>query len=351
MTIQHTTYDTATLLGVFKELAPVSTFWLDLAFSGGALTFDDEYIDFSKIDENRLLAPLVVPTAQGRPMYQAAERTFRVKPAYLKPKDAIMASGMQRKTAGLGELLSAQPMSPQQRYDATLMDIARKHRDGIVRHWDKMAADAILYGAVTLESDSYPTAVVDFGRDAGHTVTLTGGTLWGASGVEPLDDLESWLNTVHQAKFGGPVNRLIMGTKAWAVFSQNERVKELLKTDLRQTSGTSLDLGLGDGTNVQYKGRVSQNLEVWVYSDYYELADGTTVPLMDSRDILLIGPNVRGVQCFGAILDKKAGFASTPIFPTMWDENDPSATILMTQSAPLPVPVNPNNTFRARVVA
>ena len=350
MTIEYTVYDTATLLGVFRKLEPVETFWLDLAFPD-AMTFDTEYVDFSKIDENRLLAPLVVPTAQGRPMYQAAERTMRVKPAYLKPKDAIVASEQTRRTAGLGELLSATPMSPQQRYDATLMDMTRKHRDGIIRHWNKMAADALLYGAVTLESDSYPTAVVDFGRDAGHSVTLAGGALWGAAGVEPIDDLEGWINTTHAAKFGGPVSKMIMGTRAWAVFSQNERVKELLKTDLRNTSGTSLNLGLGDGSNVQYKGNISQNLEIWVYSDYYELADGTTVPLMDSRDVLLIGSNVRGVQCFGAILDKKAGWSPLPIFPTMWDENDPSATILMTQSAPLPVPVNPNNTFRARVVA
>ena len=39
------------------------------------------------------------------------------------------------------------------------------------------------------------------------------------------------------------------------------------------------------------------------------------------------------------------------MFPKMWDQEDPSVTFLMTQSAPLPVPVNINNTLRARVVA
>lgn len=350
MTITHTTYDTATLLGVFRELEPVPSFWLDLAFGGSALVFDDEYIDFSKVDDNRNLAPLVVPTAQGRPMYERAERTFRVKPAYLKPKDAVNASQMLRRAAGLGELLAPQPMSPQQRFDAKLADIALQHRNGIHRQWEKMAADAILYGQVVLESDSYPRTVVDFERDAAHTVTLTAGNRWGEAGVKPLDDLEAWINLVHRAKFGGPVNRLICGTAAWSALSQDEDVKELLKTDLRQTSGTSLNLGLGDGAQVQYKGNLSRNLEIWVYSDYYEEA-GVTVDFMDSRDVLLIGPNVRGVQCFGAILDKGANFQSLPMFPKMWDEEDPSATILMTQSAPLPVPVNPNNTLRARVVA
>jgi hypothetical protein len=350
MAIQHTVYDTATLLGVFRELEEPTTFWLDLAFGGSALTFEDEYVDFSKINETRKLAPLVVPTSQGVPMYDQAERTFRVKPAYLKPKDPVSAAQMLRRRAGFGELLAAQPLSPQERFDATLAEIARQHRNGIYRHMEKMAADAILYGQVTLEADNYPRTVIDFERDAGHTVTLTVGNRWGESGVSIIDNIEDWLNIIHMAKFGGPVNKIIVGTKAWKAMSANAEIRELLKTDMRQTSGTSLNLGLGNGTQVQRKGNLSQNLEVWVYSDYYE-ANGAVVPFMDSRDILLIGNNVQGVQCFGAILDKGANFQALPIFPKMWDQEDPSATFLMTQSAPLPVPVNPNNTFRARVVA
>lgn len=350
MTIQRQIYDTDTLLGVFRQLEPVQTFWLDLAFGGGVLTFDDEYVDFSKITETRKLAPLVVPTAQGRPIYSQAEKVFRVKPAYLKPKDAITAASMIRRKAGMGELLAAQPLSPQQRFDATLAEMARQHRDSIMRYWEKMAADAILYGSVTLEAEDYPRVVVDFERDPGHTVILTTGNRWGDVGVSILDFIEESQNTIHMAKFGGPVNRLIVGTKAWKAMAADTQIRELLRRDLNNTSNTSLNLGLGDGTQLQYKGRLSQNLEVWVYSDYYE-ENGVMVPFMDSRDILLIGTNVQGVRCFGAILDKGANMQPLPIYPKMWDQEDPSATFLLTQSAPLMVPVNPNNTFRARVVA
>jgi hypothetical protein len=37
------------------------------------------------------------------------------------------------------------------------------------------------------------------------------------------------------------------------------------------------------------------------------------------------------------------------MFPKMWRENDPSAEFVMTQSAPLMVPLRPNSTFRIRV--
>ena len=43
--------------------------------------------------------------------------------------------------------------------------------------------------------------------------------------------------------------------------------------------------------------------------------------------------------------------ASDVIIPSdLWDEDDPSATILMTQSAPLMVPINPDATLLATVV-
>ena len=69
--INHQIYDTATLLGVLRDndmMLPPSNYWLSLCFPS-TVTFDDEYIDFSKIAENRKLAPLVVPTAQGKPIF------------------------------------------------------------------------------------------------------------------------------------------------------------------------------------------------------------------------------------------------------------------------------------------
>jgi predicted cation transporter len=37
------------------------------------------------------------------------------------------------------------------------------------------------------------------------------------------------------------------------------------------------------------------------------------------------------------------------IYPKMWEEQDPSAVFTMSQSAPLMVPTNPNNSFKIRV--
>jgi hypothetical protein len=349
MSITRTVYNTEELLGVYRDLEPIQEFWL--SFFPGVHNSITERIEWSKITNYRHLAPLVLPTQQGRPTFRAEENMTSVKPGYLKPKDAVQDAAMLTRRAGLGELGQARPLSPAERYMATVAAVLQKHRSDIERRWEWMAAQAVLYGSITLVDDGYPTATVDFQRAADHSITLGAGNRWGDTDVNAVDDLDEWNDRMADVKFGGPATDVIMGTAAWKVFKDDAQVQKLLNMDIRNTSGTSLDLGMGNGDKVQFKGNISRNLRVWVYSDYYEAPDGTVMPYMDPRDVLMIGQNVQGVKAFGAILDKKANFQPLAIFPKMWDEEDPSATILMTQSAPLMVPINPNNTLRARVLA
>jgi len=351
MAIGTTLYSTASLLGVLREMEPPSSYWLDLCFPRTIL-FDEEYIDFGKISDTRKIAPLVVPTAQGRPIYSAAERLARVKPAYVKPKDPVSATRVIQRAAGLGELNNETRWSPQQRYQAIVADILRVHRRAIERRWEWLAAQAVLYGAVTLEDEAYPKTVVDFERAAGHSVTLGVGSRWGDAGVSILSDIESWKDTVRQASFGGPTNRLTVGTSAWAVMREDEEIRDMLTLDLRSyNAGLNLNLGVREGLDVERVGSVNGTTEIYVYSDYYHDVDGSVVPFMDPRDVVLTGPNVQGVRCFGAIQDIDAQLQALAMFPKMWKQEDPSATFIMTQSAPLMVPINPNNTLRARVIA
>lgn len=347
MPITRTVYDTEDLLGVYQDLEPAQNFWLSM-YPG---TFNSEHdkIEWNKITDHRFLAPLVLPTVQGRPIGRADEDIQAVKPAYLKPKNAITAAAMGVRQVGLGELGRTTPLSPKERYDAQVVAMMQRHMTSIQRFWEWMAAQATLFGQVTLEDDGYPRATVNFRRDAGQTVILGAGSYWGDAGVSIVDDIEAWNDTMADADFGAPAAQLILGTEAWKVFKADPEIQKLLDKDIRNTSGTSLDIGIGDGSKLQYKGNISRNIEVWVYSDYYHAADGSVVPFMDPRDILLKAAAIDGIKCFGAIYDEEADWQPLAMFPKMWSEKDPSATVLMTQSAPIMVPVNPNKTFRARV--
>lgn len=351
--LNNTVYDTATMLGVLRDeraMQPPSNYWLSLCFPS-VVTFDTEYVDFGRVTDTRKLAPLVVPTAQGVPIYSAAERMTRVKPAYVKPKDPVTATRMIRRQAGIGELTGT-PLSPQARYNAIVADIIRQHRWSIERRWEWLAGQAIQFGAVTLEDENYPRTVVDFLRAANHTITLGAGNRWGDAGVSIADNVQTWVTRMRLAVFGGPATRLTIGSAVWDVMRKDTEIRAMMGLDLRPyNNGVNLNLGLREGTDVEYVGNLSSTLPVYVYSDFYQNPDGSTVAMMDPRDVVLTGSNVQGVRCFGAIQDKAAGFQSLPIFPKMWDQEDPSATFVMHQSAPLMVPVNPNNTLRARVLA
>lgn len=351
MTIEVTRYDTATLAGVMREVEPPNNYWLQ--FFPTQINFDTEYVDFSMISESRQIAPLVVPTAQGKPIYAAAEKATRVKPAYVKPKDAVTATRMIKRVAGYGELATgATPMSPAMRYQAIIGDILAQHKTAIERRWEWLASQAIQFGSVTLESDDYPKTVIDFERAAGHTITLGGGSRWGDVGVSPLSLIEDWKGLTRRASFGGVSNRLTMGADAWDVFRADAEVRDLLGLDLRtNNNGLNVNLGVMEGLDVEYVGKINGTTDIYVYSDYYRDSAGAVVPFMDPRDVILTGPSIGGVRCFGAIQDKKAGLASMEIFSKLWDEEDPSVTFVMSQSAPLMVPVNVNATLRARVLA
>lgn len=354
MAVTITLYDTSTLVGVVYDddmMEPPSHYWLDMFPT--QVQFTDEYVDFGRIQENRKIAPLVVPTAQGKPIYSAAEQVNRVKPAYVKPKDPVSASRVIRRAAGYGELApGATAMSPQQRYMAIVADILRQHRRSIERRWEWLASEAVQNAAVTLEDDDYPRTVVDFQRDADHTITLTAGNFWGDSGVSILGLLEDWKKMMRRAKHGGVPSRLTVGTDVWDVMRTDAEIKELLHADYRaQSGGMNLNLGVLEGLDVEYVGNIAGTLPVYVYSDYYEQADGTQVEFMSAQDIVLTSTAMNGVRCFGAIQDVEASFQPIPIFPKMWNEKDPSVTLVMCQSAPLMVPMSPNATLKATVVA
>jgi hypothetical protein len=342
-------YDTETLLGVMQEQEEASNYWLDLVFGSGEINFDDEWVDFEKIpSQGRKLAPFVAPLAQGRPIYAEGSRVARFKPAYVKPKDPVTPTRVLKRRPG--EILSDTPKSPSERRDAIIADILAYHRVAIERRWEWLAAQAVLYGAVTIAGEDYPSRIVDFGRAAGHSITLGSGSRWGEANVSIMGNIQTWMDTMHAAEFGGAPTRLTVGTSAWGIMRQSAEIKDLMDKDYRGSDEVTLKRGLIGTGEVRYVGTLDGTLPVYVYNDFYTV-DGVVTPFMDPRDVVLTGPGVDGYRCFGAILDAHADFQPLSVYARNWIADDPPVEFVMSQSSPLMVPVNPNATLRARVIA
>lgn len=343
-------WDTHTLLGVYRETDPVQNYWLNLLFPN-EISSTDEYIDFEKIPRlGRKLAPFVAPLAQGRAIFQDGGKVARFKPAYVKPSDPITPN--RALTRRPGTLLAPDQISPIQRYDAIKTDVLAYHRVAIERRWEWLAAKAIIDGRVKIEGDDYPSVMVDFGRAAGHNIVLGSGARWGDSGVSILGYIQSWMNLMHAAEFGGTPSRITLGTAAWAPMSKDPEIKEAMDTTYRGNDVVNLQTsGVYTPGEARYVGTLGAGLEVWVYNDYYTV-DGQVTPFMSPKDVVLSGPAVQGYRCFGAIQDIHAQFQALSIFPRNYIvPGDVAIEQIVTQSAPLMVPVNPNATLKATVVA
>lgn len=340
-------YSTATLIEVLRIQPIESAYWLD-NFYNRTINFTSEQILFDKVVAQRRIAPFVSPVVQGRVMKKLGYQTLSFTPAYTKPKHIVDPNKQFVRLAG--ESLGGD-LSPEARWNAAVAENLREERDAIGRLWNWMAAMATIHGSVTVSGEDYPTQVVDFGRDPGLTNILAGTARWGEVDNNPLGDIKD-LRTLAFRKSGNPITRLTFGLDAFDLFFADPAVQKLLVGfGVQNISNSQISAIGGPGEPFEFRGVLQGangqgRVEIYTYNEQYEDEAGATVSIMGSYDVIGTGGALNGTRCYGAIRDKRAGLASMSLFPKMWDQEDPSVTYTMTQSAPLMVPGNVNNSFR-----
>lgn len=348
-------YDTATLLEVLY--APQNTpglngFWL----TGYNRTINSETMDirFDTQDLNEYrLAPFVSPNVQGRVLKEKGYAAKLFRPAYVKPKHVIDPTRAIPRRAGEAPLGT---LSLQAKFDAIVADNMRRERQVIENRWDWMACRATVDGKVTVVGEDYPAVEVDFGRDPSLSILLAGAAKWDAGTATPLADIQLARN--RSFNLGRtPINRLVFGLDAWNAFilESHPDVLRLLNNQRNGNNSLFNAAGIADGSPYEYQGQISGfqgggRLDLWTYNNMYEDADGTMLPYMDQGTVVGTGSSSEGIRCFGAIMDKRAGLRALDMFPKQWDQEDPSVSFTMTQSAPLMIPLRPNNSFKIKVV-
>lgn len=339
-------YGTTELIGVQTRVRTrPDGFWLRMF--GSTILSDKEEIQFDVVTrDDRRLAPFVAPNQQGKVMAERGFEAKTFKPAYVKPKHVIDPTKAIPRMAG--EALTGE-MSLQQRFDAHVALALRSQDEMIARREDWMACSAIVTGSVVVSGENYPTVTVNFGRDSTLTYTLSSTARWGESAEDPLGDIAAARRNAYE-KSNAVITDVVFGLDAWARFLANPTVQALLDVDTRGTqSDFNRSTAFSTGEPFEYQGQVSGfagggMLRLWKYSNTYKDEDGNTQQFLNADYVVGFGGAVQGHRMYGAIMDKRA-LRPLARFPKMWDVEDPSVTYCMTQSAPLMVPVEPNNTF------
>jgi hypothetical protein len=337
------------------RLDQVPSFILDTFFTEDFFSNDKEILLSELPDAYRVMAPFVLPTEQGKPIFKAkAEKVRSFLPPYIKPKDAVRPE--DARTPKPLEILRRAPMSLQERFNMRVLEVAAFHMRAIRMRITWMAARAFIDGKVNIayerdQGAAFPEVELDYGRDAGHTVVLTT-SFWDDPDHPILDDIQDWADTMRLATRGGFPSQLWLGATVAKHFNKNKQVIAQMDTTVR---GNSVQIQTGVVRREEpltRLGTVGAGIEVFVYKDEVENDNGTMVDLLDPKDIVLVAPGAKGVVAYGAIYDAQAMAESTAIdvFPKMWEIEDPSAIFLMHQSSPLPIPLYPNRTFKATVL-
>jgi hypothetical protein len=343
-------FDLYTLAGIQRRIKTAPTFWLN-EFYKRQINFDGKNILFEKVyGDDRKLAPFVVPTAQGRPQKLDGYEMDTFRPAYIKQKDAVDVTMHLERVAGeaLGGTLTID-----QRRNAVIAELLRRQKVKITNTWNWLAARATIDGKVTIKGEDYPEVVVDFRRDAALTKTLTGGAKWDQGTADPLADLKESRIAANELS-GARISRNIFGANAWELFAQRVDLKEMMNVNYggQNTKVTLIADGYGD--TLEYMGTIQGTsgqgkIECWVDTTRFVDADGNEQYYLDQNTVVGVSDMMAGVRCFGAIMDADAGYRPLDTFFKNWRENDPSVEYLLSQSAPLMVPAEPNATYSIKV--
>jgi len=355
-------WDMRKSLGVMRDVDPVSTYWMDLMFPNLQIDSTDEWIDFEKLPAHaHKMAPFVRPLGSGKPIYEDRSSGFRFKPAYIKLKDAIdPVAPLVRRPGVDASMLNPSTLNPNQRRELLRAAMTVQHVNAIEQTWEWMAARASIDAKVTIEGEEYPAVELDFRRAANHTVTKTAGNFWGDAGISIFDDIQTYADRMWDAEFGGFPTRMTFGSKVWQVIRQDEEMLKHMDTNLRDPRATieRALIGSDDAVKVgelQVGGSSGATIEMWLYrGTYTDYETKVETPMLAANKCVFTGTadKFMGYRCFGAIIDPYANYQSLPIFPRNWmEKGDPAVEHLLHQSAPLFVPVNPNVTLTAEVVA
>lgn len=340
-------YDLATLQAVMRtKKTSQPKIWLPLF--GRQINFTTPVIMWDQVfEDDRELAPFVIPAAQGRPQRLGGYDTVSFSPAYIKIKDVVDANMHMARMAG--ETYITGSLTIEQRRNAVIDMLLGRQKTKIENRWEWLAARAVIDGGVTIKGEDYPEVYVDFRRDPSLEATLTTGARWSQSTARPLDDLKLMRQKVH-ALTGARVTKHIFGAEAWDKFAARVDLKELM--DIRYGGMDNKVTRMWDGfEGMEFMGYISGlngagRIEAWVNSSKFIDPETENEEFyLDQNKVVGVSDMMEGVRCFGAIMDKKAQYQALPIFNKNWENEDPSVEYLLAQSAPLMVPRRPNATY------
>lgn len=331
----HNTMAYEELLGLVDFTKPQPLFMLENYFTETFISKADK-ISFDEVFKDVTIAPFVSPVSEGKPITRGGYTVRDFSPAYIKLDENINLQMISGRAPG--QALNS-PTNRLSNLERAIVDILEGHRKSIRVRQEWMAWQYAISGGYTVSGDEYPTQILSFGRNAGNTVTLSGGALWSApTTATPLDDFENWSNISLNAKRGVAVSNIIMRSAQFMQLRKCTQFKEAF-TWPQNSGGPLPNISPALANYVVYRG-MAGSFAIWTCDTFYYGETGTQQYFLPAGKVIgAPAPGaIRGVQMFGRIQSLKQvreGDGDVDIWHNHYVKDDGDAERIKTHAAPL----------------
>lgn len=311
-------------------------------------------IELSYMRRGRQIAPFVERNGAAIMVTGRQEEFVYVQPPHIRIKRPMTPSDvLTKRRPGTGIIFPR----------AT--DIATQMRNYIANEQEMMLDDCTnseewlcamaLTGVISYVAQDESAFTITMPRAAANTVVLTGADLWTAPTTSSPRE-----NLAQAAQIGNDATGLnftdaIMGSAAADAFLSHPELLTLLTGGAsRMTTGT-IDLTaqfLESGA--LFMGQYTNGMRLWRYGRQVNV-NGVATSLIRPEYVEFIArtPAAEFVTYYGAIEDFKAMGSSmmqAQRFSKSWEEDDPSARMILVETNPLPVMRRPDASMSMKVV-
>jgi len=321
-------FDTRNLIAALRQMFPVKTFLKDNFFPDTSV-HNTRNIDIDIKKGKRRIPLYVKREAEGTMVERIGFVTRNYTPPYVKPKMVTTATDFLKRDES--RTIYETQEGPLARAQRRLGEDLATMDEMITRAEEKQASQLLQGGILTLQGDGF-VDTIDFEVPASHKPVLSGADLWDASTGVPLEDLRTEKRRIKKSS-GLSATDVIMGEAAINAFLANPSVTSQLDT-------RRIDLGLiipeERANGVTFYGRIRDvAMDLWGYDEWYvDPITGVETEMVDPKKVIIATRGAMTKTHYGAIEDLKANFAMAR-FSKSWQEDDPSAQLVMVQSAPL----------------
>lgn len=340
------------LVAVYRRVRK-QTSWLSDVIAQGVIKSEKSKIEFDEEETNAGLAPFVRPCDEGMATAGDGYFTKWFRPAYIKMKDAInVCDGRPAWYAGEREYSS---LSSKQKFDLERARILQRHAKMLDIRLEHTVTKLAVNGSYNIQfqgasGENLRAVNMSYGRDPALTVAPV--TLWNVATATPAADLQGWINLLTEKSMGVPF-LCVMGRDVHMNLVQHEEWNDLNKAGAR-IRASKFDLNIPSYRPYNGASRVGSmgGIDYWTYTGMYTKQDGTRDFYIPPNALMIIAYDEDVpimTKFFGAIQDLRS-MRPVEQFSKEWEEHDPSAVQLKTDSAPLVGTLNPNLIVTATVL-